>query len=82
MKRGPGADWLRLDLLIRGLLAEFYHGQGRKLGKSQTRTGVNPMTGVVPRGRLQAKLLRAYGGCSDHFSRMTPRIRSLSGRTK
>jgi hypothetical protein len=30
----------------------------------------------------QAKPLRAYGACSDHFSRITPRRRSLSGRTK
>jgi hypothetical protein len=37
-----------------------------------TRTGVNP----------QAKPLRAYGACSDHLSRITPRRRSLSGRTK
>ena len=45
---------------------------GRELGKSRTRTGVNP----------QAKPLRAYGACSDHLSRITPRRRSLSGRTK
>ena len=48
MKRRPDADWQRLDLLTRArdLLAEFYlvqgNRQGRELGKSQTRTGVNP----------------------------------------
>ena len=55
MKRRPDADCQRLDLLTRAreLLAEFYlvqgNRQGRELGKSQTRTGVN----------LQAKPLRA-----------------------
>ena len=53
-------------LLVQG------NGHGRELGKSRTRTGVNP----------QAKPLRAYGACSDHLSRITPRRRSLSGRTK
>ena len=78
MKRRPDADWQQLDLLTRArdLLAEFHlvqgNGHGRELGKSRTRTGVNP----------QAKPLRAYGACSDHFSRITPRRRSLSGRTK
>ena len=78
MKRRPDADRQRLDLLTRArdLLAEFHlvqgNGHGRELGKSRPRTGVNP----------QAKPLRAYGACSDHFSRITPRRRSLSGRTK
>ena len=54
MKRRPDADWQRLDLLTRArdLLAEFYlvqsNGHGRELGKSPTRTGVNPITGVLP----------------------------------
>ena len=43
-KRRPDADWQRLDLLTP--LAEFYlvqgNGHGRELGKSRTRTGVNP----------------------------------------
>jgi hypothetical protein len=74
MKRRPDADWQRLDLLTRArdLLAEFYlvqgNGHGRGLGKSRTRTAVKP--------------LRAYGACSNHLSRITPRRRSLSGRTK
>jgi hypothetical protein len=79
MKRRPDADGQRLDLLTRArdLLAEFYlvqsNGHGRdELGKSRTRTGITP----------QAKPLRAYGACSDHLSRITPRRRSLSGRTK
>ena len=78
MKCRPDADGQQLDLLTRArdLLAEFHlvqgNGHGRELGKSRPRTGVNP----------QAKPLRAYGACSDHFSRITPRRRSLSGRTK
>jgi len=54
-KRRSDAECQRLDLLTRArdLLAEFYlvqgNRQGRELGKSQTRTGVN----------LQAKPLRA-----------------------
>lgn len=55
MKCRPDADWQRLDLLTRArdLLAEFRQGNehGRELGKSRTRTGVNPMTGVLPHGR-------------------------------
>jgi len=53
MKRGPDADWQQMDLLTRArdLLAEFYQGNGHELGKSRTRTGVNPMTGVLPHGR-------------------------------
>jgi len=56
MKRRPDADWQRLDLLTRArdLLADFHHhqgsGHGRELDKSRTRTGVNPMTGVLPHG--------------------------------
>ena len=54
MKRSPH-DECELDLLIRArdLLAEFHqgNGHGRELGKSRTRTGVNPMTGVLPHGR-------------------------------
>jgi hypothetical protein len=48
MKRRPDAGWQRLDLLTRSrdLLAEFYlvqgYGHGHELGKSRTRTGVNP----------------------------------------
>ena len=55
LKRRPGADWQQLDLLTRArdLLAEFHRGNahGPELGKSRTRTGVNPMTGVLPHGR-------------------------------
>ena len=55
MKRGPDADWQQMDLLTRArdLLGEFYQGNGhdRELGKSRTRTGVNPMIGVLPHGR-------------------------------
>ena len=55
MKRGPDADSQQLDLLTRArdLLAEFHQGNehSRELGKSQTRTGVNPMAGVLPHGR-------------------------------
>ena len=76
MKRRHDADSQQPDLLTRArdLLAEFHqgNGHGRELDKSRTRTGVNP----------QAKPLRAYGACSDHLSRITPRKRSLSGRTK
>ena len=54
MKRRPDADRQQLDLLTRArdLLAEFHQGNahGRELGKSRTRTGVNPMTGL-PHGR-------------------------------
>jgi hypothetical protein len=78
MKRRPNADRQQLDLLTRArdLLAEFHHGNehGRELGKSLTRTGVSRMTGVPPYGRASVK--------PDHFSRITPRRRSLSGRTK
>jgi hypothetical protein len=53
-KRRPDADCQQLDLLTRArdLLAEFYQGNGhdRELGKSRTRIGVNPMTGVLPHG--------------------------------
>jgi len=55
MKRRSDVECERLDLLTRArdLLAECYlvqdNGQGRELGKQQTRTGVN----------LQAKSLRA-----------------------
>ena len=56
MKRRPDADSQQLDLLTRArdLLAEFYqgNGHGRELGKSRTRTGVTPMTGVLPHGRV------------------------------
>ena len=78
MQRTFDADWRRPDLLIRArdLLAEFYLIQGnenaRELGKSRTGTGVNPY----------AKPLLAYGTCAAHLSRITPRRRSLSGRTK
>ena len=55
MKRRPDADWQQLHLLTRArdLLAEFHqgNGHGRELGKSRTRTGVNPMTSVLPHGR-------------------------------
>ena len=54
MKRRSDVECERLELLtrVRDLLAECClkdNGQGRELGKSQTRTGVN----------LQAKSLRA-----------------------
>jgi hypothetical protein len=82
MKRRPDADWQRLDLLTRArdLLAEFYqgNGHGREAWQVANATGVNPTIGVLPK----AKPLRAYGACSDHFSRITPRRRFLSGRTK
>jgi hypothetical protein len=55
MKRRPDADSQQLDLLTRArdLLAEFHqrNGHGRELDKSRTRTGVNPMTGILPHGR-------------------------------
>ena len=55
MKRRPDADWQQLHLLTRArdLLVEFHqgNGHGRELGKSRTRTGVNPMIGVLPHGR-------------------------------
>ncbi len=65
-----------LALQARGLV------QVMELGESPARTGVSPITGVLPYPRPQAKPLRAYGACSDHLSRITPRRRSLSGRTK
>jgi len=63
MKRGPDADSQQLDLLTRArdLLAEFHqgNGHGRELDKSRTRTGVNPMTGVLPHGHeVPARLWR------------------------
>ena len=86
MKRRPDAGWQQLDLLTRArdLLAEFHqgNGHGRELEKSRTRTGVNPMTGVLPQGVHRRSPPRAYGACFDYFSRITPRRRSLSGRTK
>ena len=87
MKRRPDADWQRLDLLTRArdLLAEFYqcNGHGREsLASREGGQALTPTTGVLPHGRLQAKPLRAHGACSDHFSRITPRRRFLSGRTK
>ena len=55
MKRRHDADSQQPDLLTRArdLLAEFHqgNGHGRELDKSRTRTGVNPMTGVLPHGR-------------------------------
>jgi hypothetical protein len=78
MKRRTDDECQRLDLLTRArdLLAEFYliqgNENGRELGKSRTGTGVNPY----------AKPLLAYGTCAAHLSRITPRRRSLSGRTK
>jgi hypothetical protein len=78
MKQRPDDECQRLDLLTRArdLLAEFYLIQSnindRELGKSRTRTGANP----------SANPLRAYGACANHLSRITPRRRSLSGRTK
>jgi len=78
MKRRTDDECQRLDLLTRArdLLAEFYliqgNENGRELGKSRTGTGVNPY----------AKPLLAYGTCAVHLSRITPRRRSLSGRTK
>jgi hypothetical protein len=76
MKCRPDADWQRLDLLnrARDLLAEFYQGNGldrESLASRERGPALN-----------QAKPLRAYGACSDHFSRITPRRRFLSGRTK
>ena len=75
MKCMPDTDGQRLDLLTRArdLLAECYLVRGNdELSKSRRRVYVNP----------QAKPLRADGACSDHLSRITPRRRSLSGRTK
>jgi hypothetical protein len=55
MKRRPDADSQQLDLLThaRDPLAEFQqsNGHGRELDKSRARTGVNPMTGILPHGR-------------------------------
>jgi len=86
MKRRPDADWQRLDLLTgaRELLAEFYQGNGHResLASREGGQALTPITGVLPHGRPQAKPPRASGACSDHFSRITPRRRFLSGRTK
>jgi hypothetical protein len=83
MKRRPDTDWQRLDLLTRArdLLAEFYQGNGHgreSLASRERGPALTPMIGVLPK----AEPLRAYGACSDHFSRITPRRRFLSGRTK
>jgi hypothetical protein len=79
IKCKPDADRQRLDLLTRArdLLAEFYlasdDGNRRQsLASRETPIGPNQL----------AKPLRAYGDYSDHLSRITPRRRSLSGRTK
>ena len=78
MERRPDADWQRLDLLTRArdLLGEFYQGNGhdRELGKSRTRTGVKPMTGVLPPGvhrRSLCALWRLLRSLLPHYASQT-----------
>jgi hypothetical protein len=86
MKRTPDADWQRLDLLTRArdLLAEFYQGNGHgreSLASRERGPALNLLPASCPRAST-GEASAPYGACSDHFSRITPRRRFLSGRTK